>query len=121
MRNSSDKDAPHFSRGGSSVAATLVLSIGQQSTDLFELQETSCGLDYQHTLTGAIELRKQCNNAAFRDSCQVYTINFDYLSDNLLACYTCRQSVHFCSYIIVLYNKTDMHATEFEMELATKN
>ena len=56
------------------AAIALLLFFGiQQSSAVFELQDTTCGLEYQHTLTEAIELRKQCNNAAFRDCCQVYT------------------------------------------------
>ena len=53
------------------VVLAVLLSFGQQSAALFELEGTTCGLEYQHTITDAIELRKQCNNAAFRDCCQV--------------------------------------------------
>lgn len=58
------------------AATVLLLFFGaQQSTAVFELQDTTCGLEYQHTLTEAIELRKQCNNAAFRDCCQVHQLH----------------------------------------------
>ena len=60
------------------TAAILALLLSfclQQSASLFELQDTTCGLEYQHILTEAIELRKECNNAAFRDCCQVHDKN----------------------------------------------
>ena len=56
------------------IAATvaLLLSFCGQSAGVFEPQDTTCGLEYQSTIMEAIEMRKQCNNAAFRDCCQVY-------------------------------------------------
>ena len=61
------------------AAAALLLSIfPEQSMGVFEPQQTMCGLEYQSTIVEAIELRKQCNNAAFKDCCQVTIATLRY-------------------------------------------
>lgn len=67
------------------AAVAILLSLGHQSSALFELQDTACGLEYQTVLTEAIEMRKQCNNAAFRDCCQVHRISMKYCTYSIYA------------------------------------
>lgn len=51
--------------------AAVVLSLGQHTVATFDTQEATCGLKYQDILKEAVTLRKRCNNAAYRDCCQV--------------------------------------------------
>ena len=52
------------------IVATL-LSLGQCSVASIEAQEATCGLKYQDILKEAVSMRKHCDNAAYRDCCQV--------------------------------------------------
>ena len=51
--------------------AAIVVSLGQPLTATFEAQEATCGLKFQSILEKAVNLRKRCDNAAYRDCCQV--------------------------------------------------
>ena len=54
--------------------AAVVLDLAQHTV---EAQEATCGLVYQDILKETINLKKRCDNAAYRDCCQViFTIIF---------------------------------------------
>lgn len=60
--------------------AAIIFSLSQCFVATFEAQEATCGLIYQDILKEAVSLRKRCDNAAYRDCCQVqicqgHTIN----------------------------------------------
>lgn len=55
------------------IITALLFSLGHESVQAvtFEAQEATCGLQYQDILKEAVSLRKRCDNAVYRDCCQV--------------------------------------------------
>lgn len=52
--------------------AAIVFSLGHYfKAATIEAQEATCGLRYQDILKEAVSMRKRCDNAAYRDCCQV--------------------------------------------------
>ena len=56
--------------------AAIVLGLGQHTVATFDAQEATCGLKYQDILKEAISLQKRCDNAAYRDCCQVQLLYY---------------------------------------------